>query len=560
MLYQPSNISPDQVNNTGTVDVTQGIDVSWRVNGDSAMTDYKIDFYQNDSASTPAYSTGKVTLSTPFWGVNYAGEVQYFTASISASALSGAGMANGNEYKFLITQWWSADDSVQQYAASVIVTRALPTVTLTAIPSDTVTSNNYTFTATFAQDQGDGMKWGRWKIATATKTTDGGETTYTPNEVFRDTGPLYGIGELRVSYDGFLAGQSYAVQCIVESANGVQVTTGWVGFDASYSLDPAEGDVTACVLAGSPCVRVQWPQMATADGYTIMRQTDGEQRLVKIADVDNTTGQIQDYSAKSGRTYTYYVFPTGIQEFLTDPMVSNEVAVQYWFWSILEAQATDDTGVNFSAMKAYSFRYGEGGVSEGAISNNNNPTISANFTRYPTWQGTTPNYLSGSVSGFIGTISRDSMTYSDTAAQSDALYALSNSQNALFLIDPKGHFLRIRIASAITVATDHKKREMPQTATVSWVEVGTTEGVHVIMYPGGDFYPVDRVILTTLAVNTSDGSLRWTVPDDYAGTGSQLSINGDGAIVQTYDDNPLFTPADMAFDQDTGNLTATVGE
>ena len=394
MLYQPTNISPDQINNTGTLSPFSTSTFSWRVNGDSAMTAYQIDFYQNNAASTAVGSTGKITLDEPFWGVNYKGEVQYFTHEFSGRTLADdIGLRNGNEYKFYITQWWmqgSTEMSVQQYAASVIITRTPPTVSIASIPSP-LTSNTYTFTATYNQNQNDGMKWGRWEIATAIKTTDGGETTYTPDEVFLDTGPLYGIGELRVDYDGFLTGQSYVIQCTVETSNGVSRSTGWVGFDASYSLDPAEGDVTACMLVGSPCVWVRWQQMATADGYTIMRQTAGEQRLVKIADVDNTTGQIQDYSAKSGRTYTYYVFPTGIQEFLTDPMVSDEVTVQYWFWSILEAQATDDTGTIFSAMKTYNFRYGEGGVSEGAISNNNNPTISPNFTRYPTWQGTTPN-------------------------------------------------------------------------------------------------------------------------------------------------------------------------
>ena len=208
-----------------------------------------------------------------------------------------------------------------------------------------------------------------------------------------------------------------------------------------------------------------------------------------------------------------------------------------------------------SAVAAYNFRYGEGGVSEGSISNNNSPSISPNFTRYPTWQGTTPNYLSGSVSGYIGTISRDTVKYSDTLAQAEALYALSNTTNALFLIDPKGHFLRIKISSAISIATDHKKREMPQTATVSWVEIGTTEGLHVIMYPGGDFYPVDRVILTTLAINTNTGALVWTVPDDYEGTGSVLSVTSGGTLVQN-DEGP-FNPATMALDQDTGMVTAT---
>ena len=543
MLYQPSNISPDQINSTGTVDITQDLDVSWRVNGDSAMTAYKIDFFQNNAASTAVYSTGKVTLDTPFWGVDYTGAAKYYTATIASATLTGAGMANGNEYKFLITQWWSSDDSVQQYTASLFITRAMPTLSITAIPNP-LTSKVHSFTATYSQAQGDGIRWVQWEIS-----EDG-----TESDPFVNTGPIYGTGELQVDYDGFLTGTTYTIRCTVETANGIDVTTGWVDFPVSYSVSPAEGNVSACVLTGSPCVWVQWTQMDTADGYSIMRKNVNESRLVKIADVESTTGQIRDYSAQSGQTYIYYVFPVGIDEFLTDPMTSNEISVQYWFWSILEAETLDDTGKNFSAVAAYNFRYGEGGVSEGSISNNNNPSISPNFTRYPTWQGTTPNYLSGSVSGYIGTISRDTVKYSDTLSQAEALYALSNTTNALFLIDPKGHFLRIKIASATTITTDHKKREMPQTATVSWVEIGTTEGLHVIMYPGGDFYPTDRIILTTLAINTSTGALIWTTPDDYAGTGSVLSMS-DGALMQN--DEGSFNPATMALDQGTGMVTAT---
>lgn len=547
MLYQPSNVSPDQIYNTGTVDVTQGLAVSWRVNGDSAMTAYQIDIYKNDAASTSVYSTGKVTLPTPFWGVNYAGETQYYTANIAAATLTGAGMSNGNTYKLLITQWWSASDSVQQYTASVFITRAAPTLSISAI-ADPVAGKSYSFTATYSQAQGDGLKWVRWEIS-----EEGNES-----DPFLDTGPIYGTGELRVDYDGFLSGTTYVVRCTAETANGVEATTGWVSFDVEYAVSAATGSVSACMLAGSPCVWVQWSQMETADGYSIMRRNVNESRLVQIADVESTTGQLRDYSAQSGQTYIYYVFPVGIEEFLTDPMTSAPVTVQYWFWSILEAEAIDDTGKNFSAVAAYNFRYGSGGVSEGAISNNNNPSVNANFTKYPTWQGTTPNYLSGSVSGYIGTISRDSQTYSDTLAQAEALYALSNTTNALFLIDPKGHFLRIKVSSAISISTDHKKKEMPQTATVSWVEVGDTESLHVIMYPGGDFYPVDRVILTTLSINTGTGALVWTVPDDYTGTGSALSLSADGALTQN-DEGP-FNPAAMAIDQSTGIVTATLGE
>lgn len=544
MLYQPSNISPDQINGTGTVDVNNGLSVSWRVSGDSAMTAYQIDFYQNDTASTLVYSTGKTTLTAPFWGVNYAGETQYYTAVIPASALTGAGMSNGNTYKFSITQWWTAEDSVQQYTASVFITRATPTLTMTAI-EDPVESKSYSFTASFSQAQGDSVKWVRWQIS-----EKGAEAN-----PFYDTGPIYGTGELQCDYDGFLTDTIYTIQCTVESSNGVTVTTGWVDFPVSYALGETSGTASACMLVGIPCAWIQWDQMIVADGYSVMRQTAGESRLVKIADVESTSGQIRDYSAKSGETYTYYIFPTGALEYLTEPMVTNQVTAQYWFWSIVEAEPLDDTGKNYSAVNAYIFRYN---ASDGGFSNNNSPQITANFTPYPTWQGTTANYLSGSVSGYIGTVSQDRSTYSDTVEQSEALYALSTTKNALFLTDPKGHFLRIRISSAVSVSVDHKKKEMPQTATLSWVETGNTEGIHVIMYPGGDYYPVDRVIQSSISIDPETGKLVWTVPDNYSGTGSALSLNGNGQLVQAKAGS--YKAAIMAMDQTTGVVTASVGE
>ena len=105
MLYQPSNITPDEIKGSGCIDAAAGLSVSWQVNGDSAMTAYQIVLCQNDAGSTQLYTTGKVTLGTPFWGVNYKGETQFYTAAISAAALSAAGITNGNEYKLYITQW-----------------------------------------------------------------------------------------------------------------------------------------------------------------------------------------------------------------------------------------------------------------------------------------------------------------------------------------------------------------------------------------------------------------------------------------------------------------------
>lgn len=544
MLFQPSNITPDEINGTGTVDVTQDIEVSWLVNGNSAMTAYEIAFYQNDPASTAVYTTGKVTLvGSPFWGVNYDGTVIPF--SVTLEDLSSHGLSNGNEYKMLITQWWSNDDSVTQFTASLILARTTPTLTMDAIP-EPLEDKSASFTATYSQAQGDAIKWVRWQIAYA-------DDTENP---FVDTGYIYGTGELQVDYDGFLTDNSYSVNCTIETENGVQVTTGWVDFDVSYQLATTTAGATACQLANSSSVWVSWDQIESADGYSIMRQTVGENRLIKIADVEATTGQIRDYSARSGQSYIYYVFAVGALAYLTEPMQTDVVNVQYWYWAIIEAEPVAGEKNTFSAERGYYFKYGQGGVTEGQISNNNAPQLTQNFTRYPTRQGITANYKTGSVSGYVGIVSRSTLEYSDTISQSEALFELSNTENALFMLDPKGHFMRIHTAAATTLSINHKSKVMPQTVTISWVEVGSTDNVHVIMYPGGDFYPVDRVILSTLEIDTTTGALMWTVPDEYPGTGSALSINSNGTLVQTAEGS--FNAAAMTLDQSTGIVSATI--
>lgn len=547
MLNQPSNISPDEINGSGTVDLTQGVTISWQVSGDSPLYAYQIRFYQNNAASTQIMSTAKTTLTTPFWGVNYKGETQFFSVTIPAVSFANAGMTNGNEYKFLITQWYGpgTGDSITQTTASLIACRTEPTLTINSIPNP-VESRSLSITASYSQAQGDAVQYVRWRIATQDQLT----------EPFLDTGRIRGTGELRVDYDGFFTGTTYSVQCTVETVMGVTVSTGWVDFDVSYPVGEPEGQVQACQLLDDSAVFVHWDQMLLAEGYSVYRRDSKESVLRKIADVDATTGQIRDYSAKSGHSYIYYIFPIGTLVYLTEPMVSEETSVQYWFWSILEATA-DENGV-YHLIRDYMFRMGEGGVREGQFSNNNVPQLLKNFTRYPTRQPETANYLSGNVSGFIGSIDWSQGGYVDTVRQSERIFNLSTTRNALFLLDPKGHFLRIHTSEAISLTVRNQTKRMPQTMTIGWAEVGSTDGISLIAAQGGQYYPTDAVAGTTLTIDLKTGRLLWTVPENYT-NGSQLVLNQNtGALIQ--DANGSFTPAEMAMDQRTGIVRASVAE
>lgn len=268
MLFQPTNIFPSSRGGlgNGTIDATQDLVVSWQVNGNSPMVAFQIVIYQNDTASTQVYSTGKLTDGTPFYGTNYAGNVQFFSYSIPASALSSAGITNGNEYKLVITQWWGSTDeqSVTQTSAAAFITRSTPVLTLDNVP-DTMAARDYTFTANYEQAQGDTLNWIRWQIAFADDTAN----------PFYDTQNIYGTAQLQTYYDGFFRGNEYAVRVRIQTENGIEADTGWVSFAVDFNSNPLSGIVNAYkVKGGRSAVLVEWPAIsyipgAADGGYTI---------------------------------------------------------------------------------------------------------------------------------------------------------------------------------------------------------------------------------------------------------------------------------------------------
>lgn len=256
-LYQPTQIVPSTLSGLGdgVVDATEDLVVSWQINGMSAMTAYQIVLYQNDPTSTQMYDTGKITLGTPVYGTDQNGNQVLFEATaITAADLSTAGIVNGyaNGYKLLITQWWSAADSITQTSASVFLTRNKPTIVMDAISSP-LAAKELSVGATYTQAQGDTLSWVQWIL-----------TDYNGN-VLKDTGRV-STGVLQFDYDGLFSGSSYYIECSVETENGVTATTGPINFDVSYATSPSEGLVDVCRRAGQPYVEVSWSDRNAIEG------------------------------------------------------------------------------------------------------------------------------------------------------------------------------------------------------------------------------------------------------------------------------------------------------
>lgn len=260
-LFQPTNVTPSDINGTGTVDITKDLSFSWQVNGSSPMTAYQIRIFQNDTESTLKYDTGKVVLTSPFYGNDRNGDPQFFGAVIAHSPLEQAGITNGyaNGYKFLVKQWWGENDAIEQTSANAFITRKTPDIEIDDMP-EVVDNKRYVFTATYTQEQGDTVDWVQWEIA------DGMNT----EKLLLDSGKI-NTNLLETEYDGFLTGQSYMIRCTIQTENGVQESTGWKTFRAEYPLSSVQGVCRVCGQCEHDAVKVTFP-----DNFAVIGEGHGE--------------------------------------------------------------------------------------------------------------------------------------------------------------------------------------------------------------------------------------------------------------------------------------------
>lgn len=475
MLFQPSNISPSTLSGigAGTVDVTLGLTVSWQVNGDTPMTAYEIVIYQNDTASTQKYTTQKTTLSTPFQPHDKNGNPQFISIPISAANLASAGIVNGyaNGYKLLITQWWSANDYVEQTSASVFNTLKNPVLTIDTISG---TSMAETITATYSQAQGDPISTVEWVFAVA-----GSEDT-----PLKQTGTVT-TQILSFDVDGLMDGVTYSIECNVVTAGGVYISTGFIQFTVSYSVTAEQVTYTLGQLKGSNGVYLTWNAMTGAGitTYDIYRQETGTYFLKKVASVDAALREVVDYAIGSRRESQYYVF--GMNG--TSPvsvLTTSKINPTFWDYSILLCY-TDSDGVYHVSSE---YRFGIN-VETGAVSNNNEPTLQVNFTRYPNRQPISTLYKTGSLKSYIGKVSAMN-EYSDSLTRQDEIMAISTSRLTKFLKNRKGEVLMVETASSITMETMDESTVQPLRMALNWVEVGDAASAMIVSEPTDSFFPV----------------------------------------------------------------------
>lgn len=278
-LFQPTNITPDTRGAFGNGVILRAssgstyFDVSWQINGNAPMTAYKIDFM--DMSGTLLFSTGKLELATPEYGMSADGEPKLFYHGFGPIP-STSQFLQQSDGLIRITQWWGngANDYVQQISPSHYIVRDAFRVTVSP-DSAPGASRIGTFSGSFAGAEEDGIMWLRWVLSES-------ET----GNVIKDTGKLYGAVEPAFSYDGFLPGE-YRLTLYAETSAGVQ-DDGTYTFTVDYSMEESDIKVLATRdCDGESAVSVRWPRFSdipltsftgtpTDDGTTINLPTSND--------------------------------------------------------------------------------------------------------------------------------------------------------------------------------------------------------------------------------------------------------------------------------------------
>lgn len=214
-------------------------------------------------------------------------------------------------------------------------------------------------------------------------------------------------------------------------------------------------------------------EAGNADKYKIRYYRD-EKALATVSAANPT---LTDYGAIPGEKYYYMAFKIVTGEFSGNGIVpaSGTVGVNPEAYQLIEAAEDETEYDRYNVVSVWSFR---SNAEDMSIGNGNEPTLLANFTKYPLRQGSSQAPRSGTLSALVS--NPIGGVYKDTYAQLQALYALSQTDNALFLKHPKGFMYRVHISAPITGTVNLASNPMPTTVSVPWIEIGDTEGVSLV--------------------------------------------------------------------------------
>lgn len=272
-IYQPTNVTPDLISGVenGVVFSNPGgyVDVSWAVNGNSPMTAYQIEFFQNNAASTPGTDTGKIVLAEPFCAVDAEGNEQRFSVSlpfgVGGTYFTIASLSASRQGKIRITQWWGDGTGQSVVQRSLSVFRICPHGSA-SVTGPTLENGRRAFSASVtlpsAVIYGEiAVEWCRWQIFEAEDPL----FPDTSGDPVQDTGKVWGATNYDWSAAPMTPGTYYAKFSCYTSV-GETLTAQTADFSVLENAVEVTGGITASCDSGKSAVLVEFGEIAEVPG------------------------------------------------------------------------------------------------------------------------------------------------------------------------------------------------------------------------------------------------------------------------------------------------------
>lgn len=200
--------------------------------------------------------------------------------------------------------------------------------------------------------------------------------------------------------------------------------------------------------------------------------------LSPIGAFDTGVKTVRDYAIRSGVEYRYdmfYVTQTIGGPVYSAGAVSSVLCRQFRQHTLIEAEEDADNPGVYHPVNVWRFR---DNVDAGGYTNQNQPVLLENFTKYPLWQPSSPAAKIGTLTALLGWFENGEYS-GDNAAAMEKLFDLSSSINQLFYRDMKGNLYTVRLSGPISQTIDNNSPSLPVSVSVPWVETGNADGVRI---------------------------------------------------------------------------------
>jgi len=199
-LYRPTFLKPQNI----SIDMSQDYDFTAQVNG-TTITSYRLRIFRIDNNAL-LHDTGTIALLTPL----YDRDILQHTVVADTITYKGA-------LKWILTA--SNSSTSADSAETPFWNWSTPSYTMIVPP--TIGEKEYEFVATYSQAQG--VNISKFKFIWYDSS----------DNILADSDWIYSANT-KYTFDGFLNGQTYSVESIVETEYNVQVSTGKHVFDIDY--------------------------------------------------------------------------------------------------------------------------------------------------------------------------------------------------------------------------------------------------------------------------------------------------------------------------------------